>query len=301
MKLRFRTMAAWCVAMFAVMATYGVMNSVVANDVTNDAPAKIRALIVDGQNNHNWQETTPILKDLYEKSGRFTVDVATSPEPGGDFSTFKPAFEKYDVVVMNYTGDDWSAETKEAFEKYVSNGGRVVIYHAANNAFPDWPAYNRICALGGWGGRDEKSGPYLYLNDTGEEIRDTTPGHGGGHGPQWAYTMDVRLPEHPIMKGLPSKIQHVPDELYEKMRGPAEKVTILATAYADPDHGGSGRHEPQIMLIDYGKGRIFHLMPGHAGVQCLSPSFYLPLLRGTEWIVAEQVSIPTDYVHPTEK
>ena len=39
----------------------------------------LKALIVDGQNNHNWQATTPILKAALESSGRFTVDVATSP------------------------------------------------------------------------------------------------------------------------------------------------------------------------------------------------------------------------------
>lgn len=269
-----------------------------AAEADNTVKPKIKALIVDGQNNHNWQETTPVLKKLLENSGRFVVDVATSPAPGGDMSQFKPNFAAYDVVIINYAGDSWSPNTKTAFEKYVAEGGRVVIFHAANNAFADWPEYNQICALGGWGGRNEKSGPYLYLNDAGEEVRDITPGPGGNHGPQWAYPIDVRLPEHPIMKGLPSVIQHVPDELYEKLRGPAENVTILATAYADPQHGGSGHHEPQLMLIDYKKGKVFHVMYGHAGVQCSSPSFYVPFLRGTEWIATERVTIPADYISP---
>ena len=43
----------------------------------------IRALIVDGQNNHAWQETTPVLKKLLEETGLFQVDVATSPPGGG--------------------------------------------------------------------------------------------------------------------------------------------------------------------------------------------------------------------------
>src|SRR5436309_2022439 len=45
-----------------------------------DSPAKIKVLIIDGQNNHNWQQTTPVLKKILEDSGRFTVDVATSPQ-----------------------------------------------------------------------------------------------------------------------------------------------------------------------------------------------------------------------------
>ena len=31
--------------------------------------------------------------------------------------------------------------------------------------FPDWKAYNEITGLGGWSGRNEQSGPYLYVKD----------------------------------------------------------------------------------------------------------------------------------------
>jgi uncharacterized protein len=40
---------------------------------------KIRVVIIDGQNNHDWKSTTPVMKKELEDSGRFTVDVATSP------------------------------------------------------------------------------------------------------------------------------------------------------------------------------------------------------------------------------
>ncbi len=43
------------------------------------AEPKLKALIVDGQNNHNWKATTPILKRHLEETGLFAVDVATSP------------------------------------------------------------------------------------------------------------------------------------------------------------------------------------------------------------------------------
>ena len=99
--------------------------------------APIKALIVDGQNNHDWEETTPILEKMLEDTGLFTVDVATSPPKGQDMSGFKPDFAAYDVVVSNYTGDAWPEETKAAFEKFVADGGGLVIYHAADNAFPN--------------------------------------------------------------------------------------------------------------------------------------------------------------------
>jgi uncharacterized protein len=72
------------------------------------------------------------------------------------------------------TGDEWPEETRENFVTYVQNGGGVVVYHAANNAFPDWPEYNEIIGLGGWGERDENAGPYMYIED-GEVVRDNSP------------------------------------------------------------------------------------------------------------------------------
>ena len=256
-----------------------------------DSSEKLKALIVDGQNNHNWQGVTPVLKDQLEKSGRFTVDVVTSPKQRGDMSGFKPEFDKYDVIVLNYNGDSWPEETKTAFVKYVSNGGGVSVIHAADNAFSDWKEFNEMIGVGGWGGRNEKSGPYLYWED-GKAVKNYEPGAGGGHGPQWEFLIEVRDPDHPIMEGLPEQFRHCKDELYERLRGPAKNVKILATAYADPAKNGSGRHEPQIMVIDYGKGKIFHLALGHDAEQCKSVSFIVPFIRGTEWAATGFVTIP---------
>ncbi len=254
-------------------------------------PEKLKALIIDGQNNHNWAEVTPVLKETLEQSSRFLVDVATSPAQGQDMSGFKPAFERYDVLVMNYTGDSWPEATRKAFERYVDGGGGLSVVHAGNNAFPDWPEYNKLNGIGGWGGRNENSGPYLYWED-GRAVRDHSPGAGGGHGPQWAYLIEVRDTEHPITKGLPKQFRHCEDELYERLRGPAENVKILATAFADPAKNGSGRHEPQLLAIDYGKGKVFQIGTGHAGKQCKSVSFIVPFLRGTEWAATGRVTIP---------
>ena len=40
-------------------------------------------------------------------------------------------------------------------------------------------------------------------------------------------------------------------------------MTVLATAYSDPQNAGSGRDEPMLMVIDYGRGRVFHTAFGH--------------------------------------
>src|SRR4249919_1719916 len=76
---------------------------------------KPRALIIDGQNNHDWKTTTPLLRKALESSGRFKVDVATAPPAGQIISEFKPKFADYDVVISNYNGERWPASTEKDF------------------------------------------------------------------------------------------------------------------------------------------------------------------------------------------
>ncbi len=266
---------------------------------------KHRVLIVDGQNNHrNWPETTQIMRRQLEESGLFTVDVATTPPSGEPMGDFSPPFHQYDVVVSNYNGDPWPEETRAAFERFVYQGGGFVVVHAANNAFPEWEAYNEMIGLGGWGGRDEKAGPYLYISKEGETVRDTSAGRGGHHGPRHAFVVKTQDPNHAIMRGLPTEWLHVEDELYDQLRGPAKNVHILATAWSDPAKDGTGRHEPMLMTIHYGEGRVFHTALGHANASVSCMGFATTFLRGTEWAATGKVSlaIPDNFpgIHRTQ-
>ena len=56
------------------------------------AATPIKALIIDGQNNHDWKATTPVLKKILEDTKMFQVDVLTTPPKGGDFSEFQSRF-----------------------------------------------------------------------------------------------------------------------------------------------------------------------------------------------------------------
>ena len=293
------------------------------------AAEPVKVLIMDGQNNHgDWPKTTAMMKKYLEETGRFQVDVIRTqylwkgenrlkdyslddagqyeslPQPKSD-PDFKPEFTKYDVLINNF---GWGAadlpdSTRKGLEKFVSQGGGLVIVHAANNSWPKWDAYNKMIGLGGWGDRDEKSGPYVYINGEGEVIRDMSPGKGGAHGPQHNYQIVVRNSEHPITKGLPRVWMHTKDELYERLRGPADNMTILATAYADPKYKGTGRHEPMLMTIDFGRGRVFHTAMGHADYSMECVGFQTILERGTEWAATGQVStqsVPKDFPTASE-
>jgi type 1 glutamine amidotransferase len=262
--------------------------------------AAIRVLLVDGQNNHDFRATTPHLKEVIEDTGLFSVDIATAPPKGADMSTFKPAFGSYRVIVSNYNGQEWPAETKAAFVAFVRNGGGFVSVHAADNSFPQWKEYNEMIGIGGWEGRNEKSGPYLRLRD-GKWTHDTTPGAGGHHGRQHAFVMETHAPEHPIMAGLPPRWMHAKDELYDRLRGPAQNVTVLASAMAAKSTGGSGEHEPLLLVTTFGKGRVFHTALGHNNGKDLTAQrcvgFIATLQRGTEWAATGKVTqkVPADF------
>jgi uncharacterized protein len=261
------------------------------------AAPKVRVLIVDGQNNHKWRETSPALVEIIGRDPkRFSVDVATSPPEKADMSAFRPDFAKYDVVLLNYNGDDWPAETRAKFLEFVRGGGGVVVYHAANNAFADWPEFNEMIGLGGWGGRTEKSGPWVRWRD-GRMVKEQTAGRSGSHGKRHNYKIDTRAPRHPVMKGLPVAWLHVEDELYDRLRGPANIDVMLATAFSAPETGGTGEQEPILFTLQFGKGRIFHTALGHDRVAMECVSFEVTLLRGLEWAATGKVTqkVPKDF------
>ena len=262
-----------------------------------------KTLIITGQNNHKWEQSSPVLKQILEESGMFSAEILKTPEKGGDMSTFNPDFSKYKLIVLDYNGDSWSDNVKKAFVDYVSNGGGVVVYHAADNSFPEWKEYNEMIGLGGWGNRTEKDGPYVYYKRD-QLVVDTAAGRGGSHGKRREFLVKTRVKDHPITSGLPARWMHGNDELYSELRGPAKNMLVLATAFADTAAGGGTmRDEPMLMTITYEKGRIFHTAMGHAddgggpAMQCAG--FIVTLQRGAEWAVTGDVTQPVPFDFPT--
>ncbi len=308
-----------------------------SNTRSESSTPTLRALIVDGQNNHGaWPKTTVMMKDFLEQTGKFEVDVERTaftwqgPHNDGDENLdkeqrlsllekypiesgkqttmveeprpdpdYKPDFSKYDVVISNFgwNAASWPKETQDALENYVRNGGGLVIIHAASNSFPEWLEYNKMIGLGGWGDRTEKDGPYVYYNDANKLIRDTSPGAAGSHGPQHEYIITIRDKSHPITKNMPEQWKHTKDELYDQLRGPAENMNILGTAYSAKEKGGSARHEPMMFTIDYGQGRVFHTLMGHTDYSMECVGFIVTLQRSAEWAATGEVTqeIPDDF------
>ena len=268
------------------------------------AAEKIRVLIIDGQNNHNYKAMTPPMTDDLVKSGRFTVDVATTPEkkmPKEAWGAFNPDFSKYDVVLSNYNGEPWPDGVQKALEAYVAGGGGLAVIHAANNAFEGWTEWNKMIGLG-W--RKNTFGDRLTIDESGKVVRTSKgEGPGAGHGAAHPYKIVIRDPEHPITQGMPREWMHAKDELYHGQRGPAENMEILASAYSDKEKGGTGANEPMIWVIPYGKGRVFTTVLGHVGgndtTAIRDVGFKTVMLRGTEWAATGKVTIPIPANFPT--
>ena len=144
---------------------------------------RIKVLIVDGFSNHDWRRTTHLVKAILEPTGLFEVSVSTAPARMDDpaYATWLPDFKGHEVVVqtcndLTGTGCPWPEPAREAFDRYVREGGGVFMMHAANNAFASWEAYNRIIGLG-WRKRD--FGQALRVRDDGS-IERIPAGEGPG-------------------------------------------------------------------------------------------------------------------------
>lgn len=282
---------------------------------TGAAQAKIPALIIDGVNNHDWERTTEAVRTTLEQTGRFAVDVSTSPDrraPREEWEAWRPAFSDYAVVVSNFNSDCerdngdcppyWSPDLRADFEAFVREGGGFVSVHAADNHAADWAEYNRMIAVGGWGGRRAGfSGSILRQRDGGWTATSPNEGLSGEHGDIRDFKVIHDQPDHPILAGLPTAWMHARDELYASLRGPAENVEVLAHAFSLV----TSEPEPMLMLIRYGEGRVFHLPMGHyddefepfgASLHCVG--FQTVLARGTEYVATGSVTIPVPAAFP---
>ncbi len=243
------------------------------------APAapKLQALIITGQNAHDWRSDTPWLRQLLEKTGRFEVRVVEEFRGAGP-ETLAP----YDVVVLNYFERRrpelrWGERAENALLEFARSGKGVVVFHFATAAFDGWQEYEKMCG-GNW-----------------------RPNH-GHHSARHDFTVEIKDTEHPITRGMKASFPQPNDELYANLKWqPEGSYHVLATAWDDHSlYGGKARqpipgpglHHPMLWTVQYGKGRVFVDALGHDVEAMKSPGFIATFARGTEWAATGQVTIP---------
>ena len=270
-------------ALIVASALVGVFGALLAaQQPAPAAPPKIQALIITGQNGHDWRGTTPLLRKALEDTGKFEVRVTEEFRGAGPES-----LAPYDVVVLNYYERGrpelrWGEKTDAAFLDYVRSGKGVVMYHFSTAAFDGWTEYEKLSG-GNW-----------------------RPNN-GHHSAPHDYMVDIKDTEHPITKGLKLSFPQANDELYGNLRWqPAGTYHVLATAL--DDHAlyaasrtdarapqplvGASANEPMLWTVDYGKGRVFGTALGHIGPNVESPAFVTTFTRGTEWAATGKVTLP---------
>ncbi len=229
------------------------------------AEPPVHALILSGQNNHDWRSTTPVLQEALEGTGRFTVTVTEAPE------TLTPAdLDGVDVIVSNWNAwgeaavTDWRADFREAFLAFVRNEGKgFVSVHAGSSSFFDWEEYHDL-AITTW--------------DLDRM----------GHGAVHAFPVRATETEHPITADMPAFVTH--DELWHDV--PLhDEAEILALAYSSEEHGGTGRDEPILFARRYGTGRSVNLLLGHDAAAMAVPAFQALFARSAEWAATGDVTV----------
>jgi type 1 glutamine amidotransferase len=277
--------------------------------------SKIKILILNGNCSHGWPELTQAVQEILLTTGKFEVDVSTSPPQKSsdeEWAQWSPRFTDYQVVINTYEGREFAEDTRNNFEQFVASGNGAMVLHSSVAVFENWRAYLDMIGLG-W--RNAWAGDHIFVEENGEVIR-TPPFHGvgPGHGKQHTYQVRNRQPDHPIMKDIPELWMHGKDELYHGMRGPANNLTVLATAYSAKEQWGSGDSEPMLWTVPYGEGRVVTTVLGHRwyddrieghpveaengvdAVHCLG--FQTLIARSVEWAATGQVTLPVPATFP---
>lgn len=266
----------------------------------------IRVLIIDGYSNHDWKQTTSLVKKILEESKRFEVSVSTAPSTTDKDSldNWNPELKKYDVIIQNTNNIHnknlrWPAKIEKELEAYVRSGGGLYILHSANNAFPHWKEYDSIIGLG-W--RVKETGFAIEI-DRGKNIIRIPPGEGNNtsHGKRFDALISI-LNRHPINKRFPEKWMTPSMELYTYPRGPAENLTVLSYAYDT----ATNKTWPVEWVVGYGKGRVYNSSMGHLWKDEIYPisyrciGFQTILIRATEWLATGKVTYPLPLKFPRE-
>lgn len=263
------------------------------------AQPRLAILIVDGVNNHDWKTATRELRGILGATGRFDVEVSTSPPrdaPPEAWQAWRPRFDRYQAILLNWNGGHlenglrWPAEVETALVRYVRSGGGLIVFHAANNAFLRWPEYNDMIGLG-W--RNKEFGTGIVIGADGKIVRiPAGQGRDPGHGQRHDFEMTVLNAEHPITRGMPRHWLQPSEQLTHGQHGPAEGLTILTYAWSKDVN----ESEPLDWVRSYGRGRIYTTMLGHTWANEDNPNFRCKefralIARGAEWAATGKVTI----------
>ncbi len=223
-----------------------------------DAPTTTKVLIITGDHEDPWEETTPVLEQILTNAGH-EVDVTQKPR-----LDLKPEkLEAYDLLLLNYsdTGPGatanpdsvWTDANKQAFAGAIKAGTGLVVLNHASAAFSDdsdWSKNFARITAGGW----RRQG---VLGDVRE------------------FPVTVQR-DHPITRGI-SSFNHGRDELFQNSLI-TEGSKVLVTGF-----NGKEQDQPVLWVNSYGKGRVVQYTLGHDPIAMQGNGFRKLLVRSVAW------------------
>ena len=297
-----KTLLVLCVIQLSIAVARGETGVTAASASGIEAP---RVLILTGQNNHDWRRTSPMIKEILDETGLFEATIWNGPGKATPVDQIEaPDFDQFAVVVWDYNpgGYQWPDDLRRAWVDYIRGGGKAFLIHASNNPFPGWQEFEDMVGLL-W--RGSGSGCSLHFDESGEAVKtEKGVGGGAGHGKIHDFVIEHRVPDHPVLAGLPARWLHANDELYHRQRGPCpDNMQVLAMAWNDASIGGTDRNEPLLWQIPYGEGLVMTWLPGHLGggqedisvYKCVG--FRTIMKRSVEWLATGGVTqaVPADF------
>lgn len=318
-----------CVAVLVgYLATNGVFHA--------GEKSKIRVLIIDGQNNHSWRDTTPIMKRVLEDCGRFTVEVATSPQmpslqkpnkpkdetDAAAVAKYKEALAKYEAALPKFNEQlkaaqvafkNWQIDFKK-YDVILSNYNGQSWTEQINTGLEEGLKSGKIGlvivhaannSFGGWneynrmigmGWRGNNAGERLYLDDQGKEVR-VPKGEDLGSGHRSGGQFQI------VVRDANHPItKDMPREwkhANDELYDNMRGPIENVHLLATAYSKGTSKHEPMIWTVKYGMGRVFHTPMGHGTESMRCIGFISTLQRGTEWAATGSVTLPIPKDFPT--
>jgi len=157
------------------------------------------------------------------------------------------------IIFLNTTETVFNDSQREAFKRYIQDGGGFVGIHSATDTEYDWPWYNKLV------------GAYFINHPNNPNVREAV--------------IDVTDKDHPSTNMLPDRWERA-DEWYN-FKDRNEDVHVLMWLDTDSYEGSEHRgNHPIAWYHEYDGGRAFYTGLGHTSESFTDDNLFLEHLWG---------------------
>jgi len=208
--------------------------------------------VTKGYHHESIAVAEPLLADLAERTGEFTVDYARTDEDLARKMS-SAGLQAYEGVLFANTSGDLPIPDPQAFVDWVRAGHSYVGVHAAADTYHHFP-------------------PYLEM--LGAEFL--------WHGAQVGVTVHNIDPGFPGLEDFGPNLEIPLEEMYVFQKFQGDQVHLLLYLDQHPNDQTPGLY-PLAWSRQFGEGRVFYTAFGHRDDIMTAPWFVDHLLGGIRW------------------